>query len=373
MKICLITEHFPPHVGGVEIVFREYANRLSRKNHQVRVITSNSGGFTGTKKINSNLSIHYLKCKSFFGHPLLSKNKLAKYIKWSDVIHTTTFTAALPSIRLARKYNKPCILMVHEVLKNKWFEIEKNPLRALAFLIFEWYVINKKYTVWQAISKATEKDLLTYTIPQKKIKTIYHGIDYSVWHQDVLKNDLNKLFNVARSKKIFLYNGRPGQTKGIFVLLEAIRQIANKLPKEFIFGFIVSKDPERERKGFEHLVKKYKLQNIIKISNSLPYSELPKYRKDCFAFIVPSITEGFGFTTAETSALDIPLIASNAGSIPEVASGKVLFFKNKDSDDLAKKILLATKNKFKHIPNKKFDWDNTINKIERIYTELIKK
>ncbi len=372
MKICLVTEHFPPHVGGVEIVFQEYAKRLAKRGHQVRVVTSNSGGITGWKKFHE-VQIYYLNANSFFGHPILLKKEILQHIKWADVVHTTTFTAALPAVSLSRKYKKPCILMTHEVLANKWFQIEKNPLKALGFLFFEWYIITKKYTLWQTVSKSTSKDLSKYSIPQEKIITLYHGIDYSIWNSQVQEKDLHKLLNTDKSKKIFLYNGRPGQTKGIFILLEAIKKVKNKLPKEFIFGFIISKNPKNERNKFEQLVRKYKLQNIIKISNSISYSELPGYRKDCFAFIVPSITEGFGFTTAETSALEIPLIVSDTGSIPEVASGKVLFFKNKDTDDLAKKILLATKNKFQNIPFKRFDWEITIGKIEKIYMKLVKK
>lgn len=373
MKICLVTEHFPPHIGGVEIVFQEYAKRLSQRGHQVRVITSDSGGDFGQKTNKHNVEIHHLKCKSFFNHPIFSKKQIDPHAQWADIIHTTTFTAALPSIKLAKKYHKPCIIMVHEVLANGWFKIEKNPLRALGFLFFEWYVINKKYTLWQAISNSTKKDLLKYHIPEEKIKTIHHGIDYSIWNPNITKNNLNRLFNTSNSKKIFLYSGRPGQTKGIFILLEAIKKIKKTLPEDFIFGFIVSKTPAQERTNFIKLVKENKLEDLIKISNPLPYKKLPEYRKDAFAFIVPSITEGFGFTTAETAALKIPLIVSDAGSIPEVASGKVLFFKNKDFEDLAKKILLATKNKFKYIPTKKFSWDNTIDKIEKIYIDLIKK
>ncbi len=371
MKICLTTEHYSPHVGGVEIVFQEYAKRLSQRGHQVRIVTSNSGGITGQKKINNKLTIYYLQCSSFFNHPVFSKKQLSAHIQWADIIHTTTFTAALPSVSLAKKYKKPCILMVHEVLREKWFTVEKNPLKVLAFLFFEWYVINKKYTLWQVISMSTKEDLLKYSIPENKIRTIYHGIDYKLWNKNVSKKSLTKLFKVLTSKKIILYNGRPGQTKGIFVLLDAIKKIKSKLPKDFIFGFIISDTPEQERRKFIKLVKKNKLTNVIKITKALPYDQLPSYRKDAFAFVVPSITEGFGFTTAETSALDIPLIVSDVGSIPEVASGKVLFFKNRDSTDLSKKILLAIKNKFNNITLKKFNWDNTINKVEKIYTESV--
>jgi glycosyltransferase involved in cell wall biosynthesis len=371
MKICLVTEHYPPHIGGVEIVFQEYAKRLAERGHQVRVITSNSGGIFGKKNNAHGTELHYLKCKSFFGHPLFSKKKLARHIKWADIVHTTTFTVALPTVSLSKKYDTPCVIMVHEVLAKKWFSVEKNPFLALGFLLFEWFVITKKYSLWHTISKSTEKDLLSYNIPHEKIKTIYHGIDYSIWKDDISPCALHKLFDVSPSRKIFLYNGRPGQTKGLFILLEAIKKIKKALPQEFVFGFIISKEPKAERFKFINLIKKYSLNDIIKISDPLPYAKLPCYRKSAFAFIVPSIAEGFGFTTAETAAINIPLIVSNAGSIPEVASGKVLMFENKNSDDLADKILLATKNKFANIPPKKFSWNKTIDKIETVYKELL--
>lgn len=370
MKICFITEHFPPHVGGVEIVFEEYAKRLSKKGHEVRVISSNSGGITGAKKIN-DFEVHYVKCKSFFGHPVIPTKEIEKHALWADIIHTTTYTAALPSIKMAKKLKKPCVLMVHEILGGKWFKVEKNPLKALGFLFSEWFVAKKDYTIWQAISQATKKDLLKYRIPEEKIRMIYHGIDYSIWNPQAQEKSLNKLFNLEDSCKIFLYNGRPGQTKGVFILLEAIEKIKDRLPKNFKFGFILGQKPEKERNKFENLVEKYNLGNLVKIADSLPYQELPGYRKNAFAFLVPSLTEGFGFAAVETAALEVPLIVSDAGSLPEVVSGKVLFFQNGNSNDLAKKILLATQNKFQSIPEKKFDWEKAIDGVEKMYKEII--
>ncbi|MFA7209276.1 MAG: glycosyltransferase family 4 protein [Parcubacteria group bacterium] len=370
MKICLITEHFPPHIGGVEIAFEKYAEGLSAKDHEVVVITSNSGGITGEKN-SGNLKIVFLDCKSFFGHPIIPVEKIEKYANWADVIHTTTFTAALPSLKAAEKFKKPCVLMVHEVLGNKWFTIEKNLIKALGFLFFERYVIKKKYSLWQAISQSTLNDLIKLGIPKEKIKLVYHGIDHSIWNPEVKKKNLADLLGFEKSDKIFLYNGRPGKTKGVFLLLEAIRKVKNALPKDFKFGFIISKNPKNERFTFENLIKKYNLQAIVKFTDSLLYPELPGYRKDAYAYIVPSLTEGFGFTAAEISALDVPLVVSDADSLPEVSSGKVLFFESGNSDDLAEKILLATKDKFETIRTKKFDWDDSINKIEIIYQELL--
>lgn len=129
MKVCLITEHFPPHIGGVETVFFEYAKSLAEKGNEVRVITSNSGGIADNTEENGFSIFHY-QCFSLFTHPILSKKDLEEHIRWADIVHTTTLTACLPAIKVCNKYKKPCVLMVHEVIGSRWLEIEKNSLKA---------------------------------------------------------------------------------------------------------------------------------------------------------------------------------------------------------------------------------------------------
>jgi glycosyltransferase involved in cell wall biosynthesis len=372
MKICFIVEHFPPHVGGVEIVFYEYAKRLTQKGHQIRVVTSNSGGIVGKKRM-KGFEVYYLRSFSFFSHPIISKKKALLHAHWADIIHTTTYTAALTANRLSKKLDKPCLITVHEALGKKWKKIEENPIKAFLFRFFEKFVIKRQYTKWHAISKATKQELLDLNIHKEKIETIYHGIDKKIWNPQVRKINLNKIFHFDKNDRIFLYTGRPGQTKGLNVLLKAIKKLKNKLPANFKFGFILSKDPLKERIKLKKSIQENNLQNIIHIINSVPYNNLPCYRKSAHAVIVPSITEGFGFVAAETCAIETPLISSNAGALPEVIGGKALFFENKNEKDLAKKILLATQNKFKNHLKKNFDWNNSITKIEKVYKEIIEK
>jgi len=370
MNILLVTEHFPPHVGGVEIVFQEYAKRLSQRGHAVKVITSDSGNVEGIRKIDG-YDVHYEKCPSFFGHPLLPKVAIERQAKWADVVHTTTYTAALPALKAAKKFEKPCVLMVHEVLGEKWSQVEKNPLRALGFQLFEQFTLKKNYSLWQTVSEATKKDSLVCGVPGERIRTVRHGIDYRMWNREVSGKNLNELFDLGDPRNVLLYNGRPGQTKGVFLLLEAIKKIKGVIPKDFIFGFILSRRPTGERKKFERLVKKYDIGNIVRFVDSLPYSDLPNYRKGAFTLLIPSLTEGFGFVAAETCALGVPVIASTAGSLSEVVSGRALFFENGNADDLAEKILLATQNKFENIPERKFEWDDAIDNVESMYREVV--
>jgi glycosyltransferase involved in cell wall biosynthesis len=88
---------------------------------------------------------------------------------------------------------------------------------------------------------------------------------------------------------------------------------------------------------------------------------------------VPSITEGFGYTAAESCSLGKRIIASDGGSLPEVVSGQALFFENRNSKDLAAKILLAAKGEFENLDKKIFDWENSTKELLGIYENLLRQ
>jgi glycosyltransferase involved in cell wall biosynthesis len=182
LKICFIAEHFPPHLGGGEKMFKEYSARLAQMGCEVKVITSNSGGLTG-RFIEDGAEIHRFPWKSFFGHPVPRKGDLQEFVAWSDIVHTGTYTAAPAAFAVAEKHHKPCIITVFEALREKWFWVEKNKLKAALFYVFEQYIVKKKYAFYQAISYATEKDLLACKINKDSISVIHLGVEKRPWPQ----------------------------------------------------------------------------------------------------------------------------------------------------------------------------------------------
>jgi len=300
--------------------------------HEVRVATSSSGGVSGNKNY-KKIEIYYYPWKGFFGHPVPSNTDLQEHVRWADLVHTATYTAAPVAMRAAKVGGKPCYITVYECLGRKWFWIE-NPIKAMGFFAFEYWVLHKGYDKYIAISKATKRDLLASGIDSSKVMVIYPELEKT------------KTIGKAIEGDYYLYFGRPGKTKGIFVLLKAIIQYIGKLGGKSKFLIVLASDPPKERARFVSAIKGAGLGNQVSVIPSMTREDLQKTILRAKAVIVPSITEGFGYSAVEACELGKKVIVSDAGSLPEVVFGKVLFFKNRNYLDLASKIVNADNDKF---------------------------
>jgi len=335
-KIVFVLEHFSPHIGGAETLFANLIKSLDKKKYKVLVLTSNSSGYAGRKKF-FGATVIYHSWPSIFGHPIPLFKDICSYVKEADIVHTSLYSSALITFFISRHYKKKCILTVYECLNKKWFYIEKNFLRALFFLLVERLSLSPKYAQIIAISNSTKNDLEKIGI--KNVFVVYPILDeYS-----------QKTTNINRDgpRKFFLYFGRPGKTKGIFTLLEAVKLI-NIRKQEFQYRFllILSNDPLSERKKITQFIRKYNLGKLVLVVDSVPKKELNGYISNSYCCIVPSLTEGFGYSAAEVCALKKPIIISNTPSLLEIAYGKVIIFLNNKSEDLYLAIIKAVDDRF---------------------------
>jgi len=339
-KIVIIVDNFFPHIGGVEKMFLDLAKGLLKQGMDVRVITSNSGGITGYHKF-EGVDVYSYKWFSFADHSIPSLKDLREHVQWADVIHTCTNTAGPMACRAGKIYNKPVLITVPEFVGKNWSWIEPNQILRLGYQLVEWYAVSRNYDYVVAISKFTERNLIKTHIAEEKIQTVYCAVDGI----DLVEKDRQALCTFAGTEAestIFLYYGRPGQPKGVFVYLDAIKLAAPRLTgKKVKFVFILSKEPNKERSRFLQQVQEAGLNSLVAVRDPQPRKKLLQYVKSSDFIVVPSITEGFGLTAVESCQLGKKVIHSDGGSLPEVVSGQTLSFANRDSKDLADKLEYA--------------------------------
>ena len=366
LRVCFITENFYPQVGGVETEFWEFSKHLHRLGCEVRVVAGNGGGITGHRNYDG-VDVFYYPWLSFCGHPVPRKKDLRDHVEWADIVQTTTYTAAHPSQSVCMEFHKPCILSVQECLGRKWFVVERNPVTAAIYYAVEYFTVTRSFQHWHAISESTKQDTILAGIPEERISRVYLGIDEEFWDPATEASPLYRLFDFPEKSRIFLFFGRPGQTKGINVLLGAIRALQHSLPEDVRFGLILGDHPKGARQNVERRLKLWGIGDMARVVQSVPRTELRAYVKSAYSVIIPSITEGFGFSAAEASSLGVPIISSDGGSLPEVVFGEHRFFRNMSSDDLARNIHLAIDGEWDYRPPVSFKWEEFAKSLLKLY------
>lgn len=370
MKILFICENYIPHYGGAEVVFKNLAEGLVNLGHKVAIITQKLKDTESFENING-VKVHRINSfSSRYLFTFLSIFKSLKLAKYADIIQTTTFNGAPPAWLTAKICGKPVCITVHETWINKWSKVTNlSRFNCLLHEFLERMIFLLPFNKYICVSNATKNDLIKF-VNKKKVTTIHNGLDYTLWNPRKFK----KINLGLNDKFVYLSWGRPGMSKGFEYLIKSIPHILNKVSNAHFLLMLGSIDTHKEQfKKLKNLINKLNINEHITILPSAPYNKLGHYIKSVNCIIIPSIAEGFGYTTVESNAMRQNVIVSDAGSLPEVVSGNHLIFKNKNVYDLANKAILAAEGKFNKKVLKRFLWIDSIEKYLKIYEWLIKK
>ena len=92
---------------------------------------------------------------------------------------------------------------------------------------------------------------------------------------------------------------------------------------------------------------------------------------DCV--VIPSLSEGFGYTCVEACSLGKKVVASNTTSLPEVISGKGKLVEAGNPQSIAQGVIDVFNNRVDDFGIKPFLWSTSINLYEKLYNELHRK
>jgi glycosyltransferase involved in cell wall biosynthesis len=368
MKLLFVLENYMPHIGGVEIVFKNLCEGLAARGHEVRVVTHRLPG-TRRRETLKGVDVVRVRClDSRYLFTFASVPAVLKYAKECDVIHTTTFNGAPPAWLAGVMRKKPVLITVHETWIGKWREYtEFSWLRAKVHDLLERAVFLLPYTRYACVSESTRRNLLRVIPRRRRIVTVHNGFDPAPWEKRHDTRGLRKRLGLQGAFVVFGY-GRPGASKGFRYLLEASTQIGKRIPNARIV-LMLSRDRQ-----YAHAVKEYRRRwPNVRFLDPRPYAELPQYVQMADCVVIPSLSEGFGYTTLESVAAGTPVVATDTTSIPEVISGKHLLVPPKDPEAIADAVLKVKEGQYKNTPIKRFPWKDAIEGYLREYESIVVK
>lgn len=231
-------------------------------------------------------------------------------------------------------FSKKIVNAVHDM--TPWLFPETMSMKGLWYfrIMITMAMLKSKFII--SISESAKKDISKF-FKNKNIEIVYCGVDSCY---DIKKIDNNKIQSVSEKYKLpdrymlCLATLEPRKNLGLLVEAYSNLRLEGKIDYKLVLV-------GRSGWKYDTLMQKSQglLGNEIVFTGFVDECDLPYvyYLADCFIF--PSIYEGFGMPPLEAMSMGVPVISSDASSLPEVIGDNGFLFKNNNLEDLEEKIL----------------------------------
>lgn len=403
LRIICPTYWYPAHATDTRATFVHDINRhLTRRGHAVRVVTPGGGGlptrdkFDGVEVVRFSLKVpEDLTSGKVAQTPVRGVNNLKRIAVMGRYFAKQTYATlkegrafgaevvhahwAIPTgpaaVCAARRLRIPCVITMHGG------DVYVNPSQGYDFPT-RWYVrpalrwTLRSASALTAITNDCRQHALRAGAPAERIHIILNGADLSRFSpsSNGQPNPPDLRFGphmIFACRQLF-------PRKGIRFLIRAAGQLRPRFPD---LKVVIAGDGW-ERGALEQLAAELGLADSTTFLGWVANADLPEYYRASAMSVIPSLEEGFGIPAAEAMGCGVPVVASDAGGLPEVVAdgvtGRVV--PRGDVDALARAIeeLLLDRDLRARMGKAgrerallRFDWELSAQQFEALYRDLI--
>ena len=282
-----------------------------------------------------------------------------------DLIHAHfTWPSGAVAVALKQKYPIPVVITEHtsntftkaietqdKVFTDTWGKADK--------------IIRVKQGDVSAFSRVN--------IPLQNIVSIPNGYDNKKFHPMGGQRCRERL-HLPLDKKLILNVGNLyDEVKGHKYLIEAISHIV-KTRKDILCGIVGA---GKLRNTLERQIRSLGLEDHVMLAGGKPHDEIPFWMNACDLFVLPSLNEGNPTVMFEALGCGKPFVGTRVGGVPEIIASDEygLLVEPADSDDLAKKILVALDREWDREAilayAERFTWENIAKEIMGVYEQVL--
>lgn len=360
--VLFILEYYYPHLGGVETLFRSLAESLIDQGYKVTVLTNRYDHKLPAREIVNGVTIRRYRFYNRYLFTFLAWIPAWKYAKQAEIIHTTSYNAAMPARLVAKMTGTTSVITFHEYWGALWDRLPWiSPFMAKLYAAFERMISGFRFDRLVAVSNYTREALVSAGVDKNRAITIYNGIDYTQFERRELRK--------AHQPFQFLFFGRVSFSKGIDILIPAIDK-AIETGLACRFSLVI---PSEETPIFKEVMAELhdsKYKDFVDIYHDLSFELLKQKIATADAVVIPSYSEGFCYAAVETMAIGTPIISSGRGALAEVISGKYITMRTHDSDGLFAVFQEAIDGNWNDSKIIEFKLEDTVKAYLKMYKEL---
>ena len=344
MRIALLTYRGNMYCGGQGIYTAYLAREWQRAGHEVHVIAG-----PPLPSLDPGIALHEIPNANVFGFPMpevLRKTPLRRLfdpltfwelgvsrfgvfpemqtfgarllLRWPELMRKHRFDVVFDNQCLSwgllglQATGVPVVSVIHHPLhldREADFAIDpsfvKRVRRTLYFPLLMQQQVAKRLARIVTVSEASRREIeRCFGIPEKEVRVVYNGTDADLFAPTPGQRIETDLLFVGRTED---------RKKGIGTLLQAMALLPEPITLKIIDGRI----PDHGL--VPRLIEKYGIAHRVVLERRwLELPELIAQYSTARAVVVPSLFEGFGFPASEAMSCGVPVVASDAGALPEV-------------------------------------------------------
>ena len=228
------------------------------------------------------------------------------------------------------------------------------------------------------ISDYSRKTIIDkFLINPTRINTIYLNSDRCF--EIELNGDKNDHIKEEIGSGYLFYPANTWPHKNHINLLEAYVILKEKYHVNP--GLVFTGDEKKQTEEIRRFILAHNLMEDVRYLGYRPQEDMPYIYANASMLVFPSLFEGFGIPLVEAMRSGLPIVCSDCGSIPEIASDAAVYFDAKNPEDIASKIeeILNNSDKRKELVRrgyercKEFSWEKCADETISFITKYVKR
>lgn len=401
LRILMVSDVSPLHVaGGAERVLWEYASRLVKRGHRVRVVCRAPAGHGAERSAPHGVEVSHFgvdrrsAARLFLSSIRQSRRAVAAALKEEpvDVMHCHQPLSAFGALT-SRPELPAALYTFHSSAPQEY--MSRAGMTALHFCGLRGRATQS--VLWaierSALRRAVRIQVLSsfsahilwqlYGIPEERITRIPGGADLDRFHPTPHRSQVRRDLRLPADGPTLLTVRNLEARMGLDTLIRATDVVRRTIPELLLLiggsGSL--------RTSLESLVASLNLARHVRFLGYVPEEDLARYYQAADAFVLPTRSlEGFGLITVEALACGTPVLGTQVGATPEILrplDSPLLFsdttpeamaedltrFLKRRADDAAwyRELQLACRRHAERL----YDWNLSVGRLEETFHWLV--
>ncbi len=379
MRIVIFTESYEPIVNGVSVFVSTLRDEMTRRGHEVYIFAPRFRGYKDSRDNVFRWPSRHTVFMPDYPFPSPYAPQMAKVFQClkADIVHTQTpFILGITAARWAKRLGIPLVSTNHTLYTEYAHYVPVRPMifTKLAIIqLMKWYY--SKCDMVIAPSQTVERILRSYGIA-RPIEVVKTGIIPAAEMPADTRERVRDELGISSHEFVLVYVGRIAREKNLEMLMRAFNKLLSR--HQHLKLLLIGGGPAlgETRK----LVLRLGLERSVQFLGTLQRPEIDPIFAASDVFVFPSTTETQGIAICEAMSAGLPVVAVNAGGIPEnITNGVDGILTPNDADAFAGAIerLIANDEERRQMGLRakesasKLSVESMGDRFEKIYTEVI--